>query len=110
MTSFSAVPAIVESQGEYATVRFADGSSLQLPREVLSRSSLLRQALLDSNINADERVAVPDAILQSWLQWLGLFLGTARTSPATDQPSEGCSTALTATPEQNVRYLQVCNL
>ena len=56
--------AVVEFHGDQTTVRFTDGSIQQVPSDVLARSMLLRQALLESD-KEESNVTVPEVVLQS---------------------------------------------
>ena len=107
MTQNVEFQAFVECHGDQATVRFADGSSQQVPRAVLVRSTVLRQAVYDTEFEASSCVAVPGEMLQSWLQWLRISGDWDSTASTSEQPSEGIAAPQELATEHIIRYVQV---
>lgn len=61
----------VVANGAQASFRFADGTRLDVAPEVLSKSSLLRQALPEMYKGSDPiHLDTPSGFVKSWLQWV----------------------------------------
>ena len=69
MSKTSEHSTVVELHGANAAVHFPEGCKIDVPVDLLDRSSVLRQAL--SSVDSKEKVPlfVPQDFLQSWLQW-----------------------------------------
>lgn len=64
--------ATLELDGESVTVHFWDGEEqeqLLIPRPLLDRSTVFRQALLNADNSGIGSFTVPHGFLKSWLQW-----------------------------------------
>ena len=60
---------VVDLNGAHASIQFSEFEDMQFRRELLDRSSLLRQALSDVQDDSEMTLAVPQVFLHSWLQW-----------------------------------------
>lgn len=84
----------VEVHNAHVCFRFGDGSFVDVSPEVLSRSSLLLQALADSDqMGVSVQLYTPPGFLKSWLQCARLD------SPRDEHDAQ-----------QLVQYLMVCSL
>lgn len=53
-----------------ATLRYPDGSVLQLSTGVLDRSPLLQHAVADTDDNSEVCLSLPEGVIQAWLELL----------------------------------------
>lgn len=72
MLTISALECVrVSVTSNTGTVRFADGATVQLPCQVLSRSSLLHQAVSETDVANDEvSLSLPEGVLALWMDAL----------------------------------------
>lgn len=69
---------------EDISLRLPAGSSVNVPQDTLSRSTVLRQALSDGGTEDDLNFTLPSGVLASWLQCTAaLKSGFARVKCAT---------------------------
>lgn len=88
-----------------ATVRGADGDVVQLPRQVLHRSSLLRQAVSDAQDESQVRLSLPKGVVESWVG--GLKAVNVEMGDSGKQPEAKSFKRYTRAQELR-KYLQVC--
>ena len=63
-----------------------DGSKVHIQQDVISRSSVLQQAVATVDDDGDALLILPTGVLQTWLQSLEAFKGAQRAQTAFDIP------------------------
>ena len=98
-------PAIVTVGAEQATVRFPNGTTQTIEREVFLKSSTLRRAP-----SADVEIPVPETTLRSWLEWLQVTPDGVSTASdhSTGSPTNGETASNDDVPHERIaQYLKV---
>lgn len=85
-----------------ASLSMPDGSTVDVPLNVLRRSTILQEAIADIQIDNDAFITAPNGLLQSWLQCIEIL----PSGKAAVQDSENADKAL-ETPFAD--YLKVGN-